>query len=140
MQLKQTNLRGWKRKDGSDSSYPDDDSYHESDEEDLGPPAYWTRVKCRSQLDAARVVTFNINKDLKDFHIAERRRGEDRPNGDRPYFDSEEWKGTGYRFQRSAVRLPEDRLLEVARTVTELRREYRERAGAQALAEEGADD
>jgi hypothetical protein len=98
MQLKQTNLRDWRVRDGSDSSYSDEDSYHESDEADVGPPAYWTRVKCRAQLDPARVVTFNINKDLKDFQIQERRRGDDRPNGNRPYFDSEAWKGTGFKF------------------------------------------
>jgi hypothetical protein len=48
VQFKQTSLKNWKVKRGSDSSYPDDDSYHESDEEDLGAPEYWTRVKCRA--------------------------------------------------------------------------------------------
>ena len=138
--FKQTNLCGWKVRGGSDSSYPDEDSYHESDEEDLGPPAYWTRVKCRAQLEAARVVAFDINKDLKAFHIQERRRGDQRPNGNRPYFDSEEWKGTGYRFQKATARLPPAKLLEVAETVAALRREYRQRAAAQALVEQGGDD
>jgi hypothetical protein len=60
-------LINWKVKNGSDSSFSDDDSYHESDEEDLGKPEYWSRVKSRAQLGAAKIVTFNINKDLKDF-------------------------------------------------------------------------
>jgi hypothetical protein len=36
--MRQTNLRNWKVKEGSEDSYSGDDSYHESDEEDLGPP------------------------------------------------------------------------------------------------------
>ena len=72
---------------------------------------------------------------MKDFHIKEKQRGGQRPNGDPPIFDGEAFNGTGYVFSKARQRLADRELMEVARKVTELRVRYRERSSLQALAE-----
>ena len=134
--MKQTNLRNWKVKGSSDESYSGNDSYHLSDEEDLGMPEYWTRVRVGTVGPVPKVLTYNINKDLKDFQIQERRRGDNRLNGSRPYFDIDEFKGTGYQFSKEKTRLSEAELFEVAKTVSDLRLQYRERSYKQWLLEQ----
>jgi hypothetical protein len=54
-------------KGSSDESYSGNDSYHLSDEEDLGMPEYWTRVRVGTVGPVPKILTYNINKDLKDF-------------------------------------------------------------------------